>query len=153
MGSTFPGIGPARKRALLLHFGTAGKVRAASLQDLQRAPGVSAAVAQAVYASSCLPGVYEPWRFMKPLSDLLHAEGYHVYVIAGLGYNTGRVPAMARIVRGQVLSLREREFVDAASGRRTPVGRPGLMGEFGPSPNGEYVLVARLKRQPSMMLA
>jgi excinuclease ABC subunit C len=43
------GIGPARKRALLLHFGTAGKVRAASLEDLQRAPGVSAAVAQAVY--------------------------------------------------------------------------------------------------------
>ena len=44
-----PGIGPARKRALLLHFGTAGKVRAASLADLQRAPGVSAAVAQAIY--------------------------------------------------------------------------------------------------------
>ncbi len=44
-----PGIGPARKRALLLHFGTAGKVRAASLDDLQRAPGVSSAVAQAVY--------------------------------------------------------------------------------------------------------
>ena len=44
-----PGIGPARKRALLLHFGTAGKVRAASLDDLQRAPGVSIAVAQAVY--------------------------------------------------------------------------------------------------------
>jgi excinuclease ABC subunit C len=44
-----PGIGPARKRALLLHFGTAGKVRAASLEDLQRAPGVSAAVAQKVY--------------------------------------------------------------------------------------------------------
>jgi excinuclease ABC subunit C len=44
-----PGIGPARKRALLLHFGTAGRVRAASLEDLQRSPGVSAAVAQAVY--------------------------------------------------------------------------------------------------------
>ncbi|MFC0206364.1 excinuclease ABC subunit UvrC [Novosphingobium soli] len=44
-----PGIGPARKRALLLHFGTAGKVRAAGLEDLQRAPGVSSAVAQAVY--------------------------------------------------------------------------------------------------------
>ncbi|WP_408588856.1 excinuclease ABC subunit UvrC [Novosphingobium sp.] len=43
------GIGPARKRALLLHFGTAGKVRAASLEDLQRAPGVSSAVAQTVY--------------------------------------------------------------------------------------------------------
>ncbi len=44
-----PGIGPARKRALLLHFGTASKVRAASLEDLQCAPGVSASVAQTVY--------------------------------------------------------------------------------------------------------
>jgi excinuclease ABC subunit C len=44
-----PGIGPARKRALLLHFGTASRVRAAALEDLQRAPGVSAAVARAVY--------------------------------------------------------------------------------------------------------
>lgn len=44
-----PGVGPARKRALLLHFGTAGRVRAAALDDLKRAPGVSEAVAQAVY--------------------------------------------------------------------------------------------------------
>ena len=44
-----PGIGPARKKALLLHFGTARAVRDASLEDLQRAPGVSAAVAQAVH--------------------------------------------------------------------------------------------------------
>ncbi len=44
-----PGVGPARKRALLLHFGTAGRVRAASLDDLMRTPGVSQAVAQVVY--------------------------------------------------------------------------------------------------------
>ena len=44
-----PGIGPARKRALLLHFGTASKVRAAALEDLKRAPGVSEKVAQQVY--------------------------------------------------------------------------------------------------------
>lgn len=44
-----PGIGPARKRALLLHFGTASKVRAAALEDLRRAPGVSDKVAQQVY--------------------------------------------------------------------------------------------------------
>ena len=44
-----PGVGPARKRALLLHFGTASGVRAASLEDLQRAPGVSVTVAQSVY--------------------------------------------------------------------------------------------------------
>jgi len=44
-----PGIGPSRKRALLLHFGTASKVRAASLEDLQRAPGVSDKVARQIY--------------------------------------------------------------------------------------------------------
>ena len=44
-----PGIGPARKKALLMHFGTARAVRNASLADLQKAPGVSAGVAQQVY--------------------------------------------------------------------------------------------------------
>ena len=44
-----PGIGPSRKRALLLNFGTAGKVRAASLEDLMRTPGISEGVAQKVY--------------------------------------------------------------------------------------------------------
>ena len=41
-----PPSGPA---CLLLHFGTARAVRNASLEDLQKAPGVSAAVAQTVY--------------------------------------------------------------------------------------------------------
>lgn len=44
-----PGIGPSRKKALLMHFGTARAVRSASLEDLQRAPGISAAVAQTVH--------------------------------------------------------------------------------------------------------
>ena len=44
-----PGIGPARKRALLMYFGTASAVRNAALEDLAKAPGVSKAVAQAVY--------------------------------------------------------------------------------------------------------
>jgi excinuclease ABC subunit C len=44
-----PGIGPARKKALLMHFGTARAVRDASLEDLARAPGVSEAVARLVY--------------------------------------------------------------------------------------------------------
>ncbi|MFD1611290.1 excinuclease ABC subunit UvrC [Sphingomonas tabacisoli] len=44
-----PGIGPARKKALLMHFGTAKAVRSASLEDLAKAPGVSRSVAQQVY--------------------------------------------------------------------------------------------------------
>jgi excinuclease ABC subunit C len=44
-----PGIGPARKKALLMHFGTARAVRNASLEDLQKAPGVSRTMAQGLY--------------------------------------------------------------------------------------------------------
>ncbi|WP_336970842.1 excinuclease ABC subunit UvrC [Sphingobium aromaticiconvertens] len=44
-----PGIGPSRKKALLMHFGTAKAVKSAALEDLRRAPGVSKAVAQQVY--------------------------------------------------------------------------------------------------------
>jgi excinuclease ABC subunit C len=44
-----PGIGPARKKALLMHFGTSKAVKSAGLEDLQKAPGVSAAMARAIY--------------------------------------------------------------------------------------------------------
>lgn len=44
-----PGIGPARKRALLLHFGTARAVKSAGFDDLARVPGVSKAMAQTIY--------------------------------------------------------------------------------------------------------
>jgi excinuclease ABC subunit C len=44
-----PGIGPARKKALLMHFGSAKAVRGAALQDLERAPGISRAMAQAIH--------------------------------------------------------------------------------------------------------
>src|SRR5262245_41976921 len=43
------GIGPARKRALLKHFGSAKAVSRASPQDLQAVAGISAQMAQAIY--------------------------------------------------------------------------------------------------------
>lgn len=44
-----PGIGPARKKALLMHFGTARAVKAAALEDLLKAPGINRATAEAVW--------------------------------------------------------------------------------------------------------
>jgi excinuclease ABC subunit C len=44
-----PGIGPTRKRALLMHFGTARAVKGAALEDLEKAPGISKATARQVY--------------------------------------------------------------------------------------------------------
>jgi len=44
-----PGIGPSRKRALLMHFGTARAVRGAALEDLEKAPGISKTMARSIY--------------------------------------------------------------------------------------------------------
>ena len=44
-----PGIGPNRKRALLMHFGTARAVKGAALDDLERAPGISKTMARQLY--------------------------------------------------------------------------------------------------------
>ncbi len=44
-----PGIGPNRKRALLMHFGTARAVKSAALDDLEKAPGISKAMALLIY--------------------------------------------------------------------------------------------------------
>ena len=44
-----PGIGPNRKRALLMHFGTARAVKGAALADLERAPGISKAMARQLH--------------------------------------------------------------------------------------------------------
>jgi len=43
------GIGPRRKKALLLHFGSARGVSRASLADLESVEGISAAVARRIY--------------------------------------------------------------------------------------------------------
>jgi excinuclease ABC subunit C len=44
-----PGIGPARKRALLQHFGSAKAVSRAGVVDLKVVPGISREMAQAIY--------------------------------------------------------------------------------------------------------
>jgi excinuclease ABC subunit C len=45
-----PGIGPARKRALLAHFGSAKAVSRAGLADLKQVGGISAAMAENIHA-------------------------------------------------------------------------------------------------------
>jgi excinuclease ABC subunit C len=43
------GVGPSRKRALLLAFGSAKAVSKAALSDLEKVPGVNKATARLVY--------------------------------------------------------------------------------------------------------
>ena len=46
-----PGVGPARKRALLRHFGSTEAVLAASREQLQSVPGVPPKVGRELYGS------------------------------------------------------------------------------------------------------
>ena len=45
-----PGVGPARKRALLKHFGSPEAVLAASREELEAVPGLPGKVARELYA-------------------------------------------------------------------------------------------------------
>jgi triacylglycerol lipase len=45
-----------------------------------------------------IPGVYENWRFMQPIAAHVYRAGHPVHVLDNLGYNSGAIAAMARIV-------------------------------------------------------
>jgi excinuclease ABC subunit C len=52
-----PGVGPARKRALLTHFGSPDAILAASREELEAVPGVSGRLAREVYRELHKTGV------------------------------------------------------------------------------------------------
>jgi excinuclease ABC subunit C len=47
---TLPGVGPARRRALIGHFGSAERFLAATQEELEGVPGMPAKTARAIYA-------------------------------------------------------------------------------------------------------
>jgi excinuclease ABC subunit C len=47
---SIPGIGPARRKALLTHFGSLEAIQEADLETLMKAPGITAKVAEAIRA-------------------------------------------------------------------------------------------------------
>jgi len=52
-----PGVGPARKRALLAHFGSPGAILAASREELEAVPGVPGKLAREMYRELHKSGV------------------------------------------------------------------------------------------------
>ncbi|QDH13979.1 excinuclease ABC subunit UvrC [Formicincola oecophyllae] len=80
-----PGIGPARKKALLARFGSARGVRNASLDELAQTPGLSGASAQSVY------GYFHPeWIRDSAPSPMLASGGNFQPALVGEGALTGQ---------------------------------------------------------------
>ncbi|MGM0929138.1 MAG: esterase/lipase family protein [Actinomycetota bacterium] len=80
------------------------------------APGASPVVV--------IPGIYESWKFMRPLVEHVHARGHPVHVVEPLGYNAGSIARMAGIV-GDYLRRHELENVTIIAH-----SKGGLIGKF-----------------------
>ena len=63
-----PGLGPARSRALLKHFGSLKRLRAASVEEIATVPGMGRRTAAAVVAALERPvaGTGRPGRRGRP---------------------------------------------------------------------------------------
>jgi triacylglycerol lipase len=71
-----------------------------------------------------IPGVYEPWQFMKPIADALHEAGHPVYFVEELGYHTMSIAESAGAVRRLIDQRRLHKVTIVAH------SKGGLVGKF-----------------------
>lgn len=74
-----------------------------------------------------IPGVYESWRFMRPLATLLHRHGHAVHVVQKLGYNVGTIPEMARLVGEHLVEADLRDVVVVAHSKGGLIGKYAML--------------------------
>ena len=70
-----------------------------------------------------IPGVYENWRFMKPVADVLYRKGHAVHVVSSLGYNIGDVESMAAIVQSYAERHKLESYIVVAHSKGGLVGK------------------------------
>jgi triacylglycerol lipase len=74
-----------------------------------------------------IPGIYENWRFMRPVAQMLYDQGYDVHVVEMLGYNVGNVEAMAAVVTRYVAEQKPAQWVIVAHSKGGLVGKQALI--------------------------
>ena len=70
-----------------------------------------------------LPGVYEPWQFLRPLIERLHAQGHPVHVVTALHRNAAPVPASAELVAAHLEEHDLRDVVILAHSKGGLIGK------------------------------
>lgn len=76
-----------------------------------------------------VPGVYEPWTFLRPLGAILAAAGHPVHVLPTLGYNRGPIPDAARELGGLVADAGLTRVVVVAHSKGGLVGKLAMTRE------------------------
>lgn len=70
-----------------------------------------------------IPGVYENWRFMKPVADTLYRSGYPIHIIDGLGYNVGSIEEMAAVISNYIKTDSSKKYFIVAHSKGGLVGK------------------------------
>jgi len=74
-----------------------------------------------------VPGVWEPWRFLRPLAELLFAHGVAVHVVPALGYNRRPVADAARVLGRYVVERELRDVVLVAHSKGGLIGKLAML--------------------------
>ncbi len=77
-----------------------------------------------------VPGVYENWRFMRPVIRALHEAGHPVHVLAGLGHNLAPIAEGADVVREYLESHQLRGVAIVAHSKGGLIGKLALTAEL-----------------------
>lgn len=88
-----------------------------------------------------VPGVYEPWTFLRPLADALHRAGHPVHVLPALGYNRGPVPQAAAELRAVLESADLHDVVVVAHSKGGLIGKLAMLRE---DPDGRIRAMAAI---------
>ncbi|HWS58873.1 MAG TPA: hypothetical protein VN257_10055 [Actinotalea sp.] len=113
--------------AAALHWQLAGTLAGGDMEEFRhpRAPVGPPVV--------LVPGVYESWRFLRPLAVLLHGHGLRVHVLPDLGLNAGPVAHAAEVL-GRALV--DRDLRDVALVAHSKGGLIGKLAMVGHDPEG-----------------
>jgi len=70
-----------------------------------------------------IPGVYEPWQFLRGVGGMLARAGHPVHVVEPLGYNLDDVPTAAAVAQGYLDEHDLRDVVVVAHSKGGLIGK------------------------------
>ncbi|WP_028048139.1 triacylglycerol lipase [Cellulomonas sp. URHD0024] len=74
-----------------------------------------------------VPGVWEPWQFLRPVAEVLYAHGVRVHTVPALGYNRRPVADAAQVLARYLEEHDLREVVLVAHSKGGLIGKLAML--------------------------